>query len=155
MRLTTMTDYAMRLLMYLGSNPDRLCTIAEMTACYNISQSHLMKVTNRLARAGWIKTVRGKHGGMQLAHRPEQIPLGAVVRDMENDLALVACQAGNKTCTLIGQCSLPRILDGALEQFMRYLDQHSLADLLESEPTPAGPPTADIPITPLSAHTAP
>ena len=30
MRLTAMTDYALRLLMYLGQRPDRLCTIAEV-----------------------------------------------------------------------------------------------------------------------------
>lgn len=30
MRLTTMTDYALRLLMYVAQQPDRLCTISEV-----------------------------------------------------------------------------------------------------------------------------
>lgn len=130
MRLTTMTDYAMRLLMYIGAHPDRLCTIAEVAQAYDISQPHLMKVTNRLSRCGWIETVRGKNGGMRLAHAPVDMPLGAIVRDMENDLALVECQGDKKSCTLIGHCILPRILSGALTKFMDHLDQHSLADLL-------------------------
>ena len=62
MRLTTMTDYALRLLMYLGENPERLCTIAEIAQAYNISQPHLMKVTNRLSRTGWVETIRGQIG---------------------------------------------------------------------------------------------
>lgn len=155
MRLTTMTDYAMRLLMYLGQHPDRLCTITEMTDSYGVSRSHLMKVTNRLARAGWIETVRGKHGGMRLAHPPEDIKLGAVIRDMENDLALVECLAGKQDCTLIGQCGLPAILQGALAQFMAYLDAHTLADLLTDSPRSSQPAPHVAVIRPLSARNAP
>jgi len=137
MRLTTMTDYALRLLMYLGENPERLCTIAEIAQAYNISQPHLMKVTNRLSRTGWVETIRGKNGGMRLAYKPAQISLGAVVRDTENDLALVECMGEKQACSLIGRCKLPHILAGALEHFMDYLDQYTLADLLPPEPQEA------------------
>ncbi len=130
MRLTTMTDYAMRLLMYLGEHPERLCTIAEVAQAHAISQPHLMKVTHRLARSGWVETVRGKNGGMRLAHAPRDMPLGAIVRDIENDLALVECMGRGSECILIGQCRLPRILNDALDLFMQHLDRHSLADLL-------------------------
>lgn len=152
MRLTTMTDYAMRLLMYLGEHPDRLCTISEVAQAHGISQPHLMKVTNRLSRAGWIETIRGKNGGMRLAHAPADISIGAVVRDTENDLALVECMGDKQHCTLIGRCTLPRILSGALKQFMEHLDQFTLADLLEPKageglaPTPAGQPVRAVPI---------
>ncbi|MCP2935772.1 Rrf2 family transcriptional regulator, partial [Salmonella enterica subsp. enterica serovar Typhimurium] len=63
MRLTTMTDYALRLLMHVGQHPERLCTIAEVAQAYGISEAHLMKVTHQLALAGWLDTVRGKGGG--------------------------------------------------------------------------------------------
>src|SRR5690606_20930565 len=49
MRLTQHSDYAMRLLMYVGSHPDRLCTISEVARAYDISEPHLMKVTHRLS----------------------------------------------------------------------------------------------------------
>src|SRR5690606_4180316 len=84
MRLTTMTDYAIRLLMYVGRHPDRLCTIAEIARAYDISEPHLMKITHRLAQRGWLETIRGKNGGMRLAMAPQDINLGAVVRDTEN-----------------------------------------------------------------------
>lgn len=139
MRLTNMTDYAMRLLMYLGRHPDRLCTIAEVARAYEISEPHLMKITHRLALRGWIRTVRGKHGGMELAHAPGEIPLGAVIRDMENDLALVECLGSRKACSLQGQCGLTHIVQGALQAFMDHLDRHTLADLL-----PAAAPEAPV-----------
>ena len=134
MRLTTMTDYAMRLLMYVGRHPDRLCTIAEIAQAYGISEPHLMKITHRLAQRGWLETIRGKNGGMRLAHPPEEINLGAVVRDTENDLALVECFVEDNSCTLSGQCKLTAIIDGALQQFMRHLDGYTLADII---PQPA------------------
>ena len=80
MRLTMMTDYAMRLLIHVAQHPDRLCTIVEVAQVYGISEAHLMKVTHQLALHGWIETVRGKGGGMRLALPAEEIRIGDVVR---------------------------------------------------------------------------
>ena len=41
MRLTTFTDYNLRLLMYLATEPQRRATIAEVAAAFNISEHHL------------------------------------------------------------------------------------------------------------------
>lgn len=130
MRLTAMTDYAMRLLMYVAQRPERLCTIAEVAEAYGISEAHLMKITHQLGQAGFIATVRGKGGGMRLAAAPEDINLGAVVRAMEADLALVECfdSSGNR-CALTGHCRLATVLDDALGAFLAKLDAHTLADL--------------------------
>ncbi len=130
MRLTMMTDYALRLLMHVAQRPERLCTIAEIAQAHGISEAHLMKVTHQLALQGWLETVRGKGGGMRLARAPRQINLGAVVRGMEPDFALVECFAGGNQCTLIGDCRLTGMLQGALHSFMAHLDGFTLADLL-------------------------
>lgn len=134
MRLTTMTDYALRLLMYLAQRPGRLCTIAEIAEAYGISESHLMKVTHQLGQLGWIETLRGKGGGMRLSLPPEEIPLGTVVRSMEPDFHLVECFATGGSCTLNGCCTLSGVLDDALQQFLTHLDGHTLADILPTHP---------------------
>ena len=112
MRLTTMTDYALRLLMYLAHQPGRLCTIAEVAQAYGISQAHLMKITHQLGLAGFVETVRGKGGGMRLAHPPGEIGLGAVVRSMESDFNLTECLGTGNQCTLTGSCRLTGIVNG-------------------------------------------
>lgn len=134
MRLTSMTDYAMRLLIFLAQQPDRLCTIAEVARSYDISEAHLMKITHQLGLAGWIETVRGKGGGMRLARPPRDIVLGDVVRSMEPDFFMVECFATGGNCMLTGNCKLTGVIDGALRSFMQHLDGHTLADIL---PTPA------------------
>ena len=135
MRLTTMTDYAMRLLMYVAQRPERLCTISEVAQAYRISEAHLMKITHQLGLTGWLQTVRGKGGGMRLAAAPAEINLGAVVRSIEPDFFLVDCLAPDSACLLTGNCQLTGIVSGALQSFMRHLDRYTLADLL--------PPAAD------------
>lgn len=130
MRLTAMTDYALRLLMYVGRHPDRLCTIAEIAVAHRLSEAHLMKITHQLGLQGWIETVRGKGGGMRLARKPSDINLSAVVRGIEPDFALVECFAIGNQCVLTGNCRLAGVLQDGLRLFLEHLDGYTLADLL-------------------------
>lgn len=141
MRLTTMTDYALRLLMFVGQRPERLCTIAEVAQAHGISEAHLMKVTHALGRAGFLHTVRGKGGGMQLAIEPAQINLGAVVRAIEPDFMLVECFERGTRCVLTGHCRLAGVISDALRAFLARLDACTLADLLAP---PGGEPPVPV-----------
>lgn len=131
MRLTAMTDYSLRLLMYVGQHPERLCTIAEIAQVYGVSEAHLMKITHQLGLTGFIETVRGRGGGMRLARPAAEINLGDVVRSIEPDFAIVECFATGNVCSLTGQCRLTGILHGSLMAFMAQLDRYTLADILE------------------------
>ncbi|MEO6031931.1 MAG: Rrf2 family transcriptional regulator [Burkholderiaceae bacterium] len=132
MRLTAMTDYALRLLMYVAQQPERLCKIAEIAEVHALSRAHLMKITHQLGLHGWIETVRGRGGGMRLARRPGDINLGAVVRSIEPDFNLVECFSTGSSCTLTHSCGLTGVVQGALLSFMQHLDAHTLADVLPS-----------------------
>lgn len=75
MKLTNFTDFALRLLMYAAAHEDRLITIEEASEAYDISRAHLMKITNTLTRAGFLKAVRGRSGGLMLAKPPARFGL--------------------------------------------------------------------------------
>ncbi|MGV3479215.1 MAG: Rrf2 family transcriptional regulator [Sphingobium sp.] len=126
MRLTRYTDYAMRVLLYLGARPDALCSIAEVSRAYGISQNHLMKVVNDLAREGYVASVRGRFGGIRLGRPAGEINVGAVVRHTEDGFELVDCGG----CVIAPVCGLTGALDEALAAFMRVLDGYTLEDLL-------------------------
>lgn len=130
MRLTVHSDYALRVLMYLAAKQDRLATIAEIAASYDISENHLMKVTHQLGVAGYIETVRGRGGGLRLARPVEAIGLADVVRHTEPDMAIVSCFAPvDAPCAIRSCCVLRRALERARGAFMTVLAEYTLADL--------------------------
>jgi Rrf2 family nitric oxide-sensitive transcriptional repressor len=130
MRLTSFTDFALRLLMYAAAHEDRLITIEEVSDAYDISRAHLMKVTNSLTRAGYLKAVRGRSGGLMLARPPAKIRLGDVVRATEPDFALVECFGTGNQCIITRRCRLRGILREGLNAFNTVLDSYTLADLM-------------------------
>ena len=126
MRLTRYTDYALRVLIYLGTRPDALCSIAEISRAYDISQNHLMKVVNDLVNAGYLASTRGRFGGIKLARPAVEINVGAVIRHTEDGFDLVDCG----TCIIAAACGLTGALRQALAAFLSVLDGYTLADLI-------------------------
>jgi Rrf2 family transcriptional regulator, nitric oxide-sensitive transcriptional repressor len=131
MQLTLFTDYSLRVLVFLGAHPDRLCTVSETAEAYGISSNHLMKVVNRLSSGGYIETVRGKGGGMRLSRAAKMINIGDVVRHMEERFDIVECfNEKHQDCPLLPACTLRSILTDAHRNFMATLDRHTLQDVL-------------------------
>ncbi len=130
MRLNLQSDYALRLLMHLAANPDRLVRVRDVADRFRISQNHLMKVAFLLGKEGLIQTVRGRAGGLRLARKPESIRVGDVVRRMETGIPLVECfSAEPGGCLISGACRLKGVLQEALGAFLGVLDRYTLADL--------------------------
>ncbi|GAN55025.1 RrF2 family transcriptional regulator [Tanticharoenia sakaeratensis] len=133
MRLTRHTDYALRVLMYLDANDGQLSSIREIALTYRISENFLMKIVHRLGMAGYIITVRGRGGGLRLAHPPHAIRIGDVVRRTEEDMALVGCMqpaSEDAGCLLADACRLRGAIGEALCAFLAVLDGYTLADMV-------------------------
>src|SRR5262249_9207196 len=111
MRLTLHTDYALRVLIYVGLKKQVLSTIPELVGPLDIPKGHVMQVVHRLAQLGYLRTTRGKKGGMRLAREAAEINVGAVVRDMERELGVVGClQGSGGYCRIEGCCVLQQAL---------------------------------------------
>jgi Rrf2 family nitric oxide-sensitive transcriptional repressor len=130
MRLTLWTDYALRTLIYVGAKDGRLSRIAEIAESFDISNTHLMKIVSQLAQQGYVETVRGKGGGIRLGRPAGQIGVGAVVRDTEEELAVMGCLSGAGFCRIERCCVLRSALREATGAFLETLDGYTLADLL-------------------------
>lgn len=129
MQLTMHTDFALRVLMYLSVRRDRLCRVSEIARDYRISRNHLVKVVNRLARAGFVQTHRGRAGGVALAREPEAIRIGDVLRHTEGAFEPVECFRIGNRCPITSACPLPPILSEAYRNFVATLDRYTIADL--------------------------
>lgn len=129
MQLTLYSDYSLRVLIYLAKMPNALATISEISEFYRISRNHLVKVVHQLSQLGYVVTIRGKNGGIRLAHSSNEIPLGEVVRKTEKTFNLVECfDELHNQCVITGHCRLKKILSEALHAYFSVLDRYTLAD---------------------------
>jgi Rrf2 family nitric oxide-sensitive transcriptional repressor len=133
MRLTSYTDYSLRVLIYLATiNQEKLVNIKDIAETYDVSKNHLMKIIYNLGKMGYIETIRGRNGGMRLAMNPSDINLGEVVRKTEEDFHIVECFEDHSKCIITSVCSLKHVLKEALEQFLKVLDQYTLEDVVQN-----------------------
>lgn len=133
MRLTTFSDYSMRVMMYLGLQHGQLVTISDIAQAYDISENHLTKVVHQLAQRGYVETLRGKGGGLRLARDADTVNIGEMIRASEGNTGLLPCLDSDDACCIQPSCRLMGMLREAQSALFEVLDKYTLADLLRPE----------------------
>lgn len=131
MRLTTFTDYSLRVLIHLAAQPDGHATIAQIATAFDISENHLTKVVHFLGKAGFLANVRGRGGGLRLARAARDINVGAVVRKTEGAAMPAECfDVEHNQCAISRICRLRGVLKEAVDAFHAVLARYTLEDLV-------------------------
>ena len=134
MKLTSFTDYSVRVLMYVAIKKGKLASIREVSEVYEISSNHLMKVVHLLGKGGYLDTIRGKNGGFRLGKEPKDINLGEPVRYTEEDLNIVECFSNKEgRCVLREECNFSNVMKEALLAFLTTIDNYTLEDLISDK----------------------
>jgi Rrf2 family transcriptional regulator, nitric oxide-sensitive transcriptional repressor len=133
MQLTLHADYALRVLIQVAVADGKLITINDIAESFNISKQHLMKVVSDLSQKGYLDTVRGRNGGIRLRRPPHEINVGQVVRDTEDNLAVIGCLGQRGYCLIERACVLRGALHDATAAFLAVLDKYTLADLIRPQ----------------------
>ncbi|MGE8625276.1 RrF2 family transcriptional regulator [Acinetobacter schindleri] len=128
MQLNKFTDYALRILMYIAQPKEVPYTIAELANELQVSENHTMKIVHFMAKQDWLITTRGRGGGIRMNPLTLKIPLGQIVRILQQDSQVVECNT--PPCVLRKNCGLKGILDNAVEQFYASLDQYTLSEVV-------------------------
>ncbi|MDD9175744.1 HTH-type transcriptional repressor NsrR [Aliivibrio finisterrensis] len=128
MQLTNFTDFGLRALIFLASLPeDELTSITVVTEAFGVSRNHMVKIINKLGQEGYVKTVRGKNGGICLGKPANQIIIGDVIRSIE-PLQVVNCAP--EFCHITSACRLKGALAKAKQAFLDELDNYTIQDML-------------------------
>ena len=135
MRLTKQTSYALRILLHCGLRPEAQLKAADIAKAYNITEFNVLKIIPLLVHGGFIKTMRGRRGGLRLARPASEIRIGDVVRLTEETHIRADCFGQlHEECLIQHAAPINRILDNALDAFIEVLDQHTLQDLVAARP---------------------
>lgn len=129
MKLTSKTDYCLRVLIYLQKNKRRV-KIQEIADEYHVSKNHLSVVVNTLSELGYILTTPGPHGGLEFNDMFADHTVGELIGKVE-DFDLAECfDLASGTCTLKNACKLKGMLKKASNAFMTELKKYKIKDLI-------------------------
>ena len=117
--------------MFLSSKRQKeKATIAAVADFFQISQAHVAKVVNQLARLGYIRSLRGAGGGISLARDAAKISVGEVVTAFEGNTHLLECVGTDDVCLIQDHCKLRNVLSKAERLQMDYLNGVFLSDVV-------------------------
>lgn len=129
MRLTDHTDYSLRVLMYLNQNK-KLATLTELAEVLSVPRNSLIKVSNQLAKLGYIETSRGRSGGLKIKERTGELSLKKIILQTEETFNLAECfKDKNCSCLFMNMCPLRNKLKDAMNSFLASLDLSTLNDV--------------------------
>jgi Rrf2 family protein len=141
MRLTKLTGHAMRVLVHCARVGDELVKTATVSAELGLTAPNMFKIVYILSHAGFLKAVRGPRGGIMLARPADEIRVGDIVRATEVTSVeiegLIESPAGPRRKRSGETPKIALALDEALHAFTSVLDQHTLADLAGTRPSPS------------------
>jgi Rrf2 family protein len=133
MKLSTKGKYGVRALFEVARNFGKgPLAIKEIAERQKISLSYLEQILHKLGKAGIIASVRGPHGGYELARRPADLTIGDVVRALEGPIALSHClePGESDTCYQAEDCVARMVWSKVGEKIEEALDSITFEQLL-------------------------
>ncbi|MGH1350890.1 MAG: RrF2 family transcriptional regulator [Methyloligellaceae bacterium] len=131
MRLNMASDFALRILILLAKSENPL-TVDKIASELGLAKSHVMKIVARLGNRSYVKSTRGRVGGVQIEMPLDKIKIGEIVRLMEADFSVVEClKPGHCECNFVNKCALKPVMLQATDAFLAELDKHTLQSVIE------------------------
>ena len=134
MQLTSFTDYSLRVLIYLALYQNKTCNVDEIVSSFSLSKNHIIKVVHNLVKLGYVKSTRGRGGGLKLARSPAKINIGKIVESVEPNFFIAECfNKESNYCKISPSCNLKKLLNEAQGSFLDTLYKSSLENLIENK----------------------
>jgi Rrf2 family protein len=130
LRITDAASMAMHTMVRLAAEPERVMTTHELATGLKVSEAHLSKVLQRLAREGLVKSVRGPRGGFKLDQALENPTLLRVYEAIEGRLEPSSCLLAMPSCNGAG-CIFGDLLDQVNREVHDYLAGTKLSQLTD------------------------
>ena len=131
MRISTKGRYALRLMLDLALYGNGTCiSLRDISARQNVSVKYLEQIVVILARAGFVKSVRGPQGGYRLARPPKDYTAGEILRLIEGSLAPVPClEDDTNSCPCSAECATVVLWSRLNQAISGVVDGMTLEDL--------------------------
>lgn len=106
MLITRESDYAVRTVLYLAQDEDRIASVTEISKAIHIPKSFLAKILQRLVQNGIAKSIRGTRGGFCLARKPSKINLCDIIEAIQGPIGINLCAVDSRLCHMSETCAV-------------------------------------------------
>ena len=136
--LTKKTGYALVALKHLATlGEGELASARTIAGRLGVPAPALMNILKELAANGYVRSVRGAHGGYCLARSPAEISLADVIHDLEGPGCLCHEESADSdqppecTCGLFEPCPACHPVRRLHRRLKRFLETLTLAKIVE------------------------
>ncbi len=135
MMISTRGRYALRIMVDLALHDgEEPVSVRAIAGRQDISGKYMEQIIGVLSRAGLLRSVRGAQGGYHLAHRPEEITVGMILRATEGDLAPAECVLdGAQHCDRRGACPSQKVFAKVYSAINGVIDGVTLKELMPDD----------------------
>lgn len=136
MQIMREADYAIRCLLHLAREPQRVVSATELATATLVPKIFLAKILQRLAKAGLVQSQRGTQGGFKLARAPGEVTLLDAVEAVQGPVALNRCVLTGSNCPLAESeiaCPVHPVWVTLSARLVRELGRHSFKKLVQRE----------------------
>ena len=130
-RISEAASLAIHASVVLASDPDRLFTAHEIAEGLGVSVNHLAKVIQRLEKAGYLESVRGRAGGVRLSAKGRRSVLLDLYEAIEGPFEIRGCLLDRPQCPA-RDCGLGKLLKRTAEDLSAYLSQTKPGDVAKA-----------------------
>jgi Rrf2 family protein len=138
MRLTMRSDYGAHAVIELARHyGDGPLQCAEIASRQKIPEAYLDQLLSSLRRAGIVRSVRGPHGGHELARPPQELTLGDVVIALEGPVVpqefVHGAASSDDPDVWEAACAVRDAWHAATEASQRVLDGTTISQLVDAQ----------------------
>ena len=127
-RVSEAASLALHTVVVLANDTERPLATGEIAGMFGLSEGHLSKVLQRLAKVGIVRSISGRGGGFVIGKSPDAITLLDVYEAIDGPLNDSPCLFASPVCD--GKnCILGDLLKNVNESVVRYFSQTRLTDL--------------------------
>ncbi|MEW6202867.1 MAG: Rrf2 family transcriptional regulator [bacterium] len=131
LRISEATSLALHAMTYLAAQEKQglhVISTKEISEAIEVSEAHLSKVFQRLARSGLLTAQRGPKGGVMLSDPPSKTNLLSIYEAIEGPLVSSDCLLKSKVCKP-QECVMGGLLESINKQIKYYLERTKLSDI--------------------------
>jgi Rrf2 family protein len=130
MTLSKTTEYALRILTLMASDPEKMYSSLYLHDKLNIPKKYLQRLLTDLSKNGLIKSIQGRNGGFVFAKKIEKIFISDIIDAIEGFSKTPSCFFGFEKCALDNPCAIHDVWITSQNDLIKILSTTKLSDLI-------------------------